>query len=104
MIIRCKIGAKKDGTFTALEGTIYNEQGAYASPARTPPAGGVHAHAVVMLRAYESECEGGGISRLYESSLWRRHAGFGAPQSNFAHESLVDELADLLKMDPTSSG
>jgi CO/xanthine dehydrogenase Mo-binding subunit len=26
--------------------------------------------------------------------------GFGAPQANFAHESLVDELADLLRMDP----
>ncbi|MGZ3560009.1 MAG: xanthine dehydrogenase family protein molybdopterin-binding subunit, partial [Thermodesulfobacteriota bacterium] len=50
MIIMCKIGAKKDGTFVAIEGTIYNEQGAYASLGPViPPAGGVHAHAVVML-------------------------------------------------------
>ena len=31
MILTCKIGAKKDGTFTAFEGTVYDEQGAYAS-------------------------------------------------------------------------
>ena len=46
MTIQCKIGAKKDGTFVALEGTIYNEQGAYASLGPViPPAGGVHVHA-----------------------------------------------------------
>jgi CO/xanthine dehydrogenase Mo-binding subunit len=103
MIITCKIGAKKDGTFVALEGTIYDEQGAYASLGPViPPAGGVHAHAVVMLPGpyvipnvkvdgylvYTNHPYGGAMR------------GFGAPQVNFVHESIIDELADLLKMDP----
>ena len=103
MTIRCKIGAKKDGTFTAVEGTIYNEQGAYASLGPVlPPAGGVHAHAVVMLAGpYEIpnvKVEGYLVYTNHPYGGAMR--GFGAPQSNFAHESLVDELADLLKIDP----
>jgi CO/xanthine dehydrogenase Mo-binding subunit len=103
MIIRCKFGAKKDGTFTAMEGTIYNEQGAYASLGPVlPPAGGVHAHAVIMLAGpYEIpnvKVEGHLVFTNHPYGGAMR--GFGAPQSNFAHESLVDELADLLKMDP----
>ena len=103
MIIQCKFGAKKDGTFTAVEGTIYNEQGAYASLGPVlPPAGGVHAHAVVMLAGpYEIpnvKVEGYLVYTNHPYGGAMR--GFGAPQSNFAHESLVDELADLLKMDP----
>ena len=103
MIIHCKIGAKKDGTFVAFEGTIYNEQGAYASLGPViPPAGGVHAHAVIMLAGpyviphvkvdgylvYTNHPYGGAMR------------GFGAPQVNFAHESLVDELAEIMGMDP----
>jgi CO/xanthine dehydrogenase Mo-binding subunit len=103
MVIRCRIGAKKDGTFVALEGTIYNEQGAYASLGPVlPPAGGVHAHAVVMLAGpYEIP-----NVKVEGYLLYTNHPyggamrGFGAPQANFAHESLVDELADLIGMDP----
>ena len=103
MILTCKIGAKKDGTFTAFEGTIYNEQGAYASLGPVlPPAGGVHAHAVVMLAGpYEIpnvKVEGYLVYTNHPYGGAMR--GFGAPQANFAHESLVDELADLLEMDP----
>jgi len=103
MVIQCKIGAKKDGTLLALEGVIYNEQGAYASLGPViPPAGGTHAHAVVMLPGpyvipnikvdgylvYTNHPYGGAMR------------GFGAPQVNFAHESLIDELAEQLGMDP----
>ena len=103
MILKCKIGAKKDGTFVAFEGTIYNEQGAYASLGPIlPPAGGVHAHAVVMLAGpYEIpnvKVEGYLVYTNHPYGGAMR--GFGAPQANFAHESLVDELADLLEMDP----
>jgi CO/xanthine dehydrogenase Mo-binding subunit len=103
MIIRCKFGAKKDGTFTAMEGTIYNEQGAYASLGPVlPPAGGTHAHAVVMLAGpYEiPNVKVDGYLAYTNHPYGGAMRGFGAPQSNFAHESVVDELADLLKMDP----
>jgi len=103
MIIRCKFGAKRDGAFTAMEGTIYNEQGAYAGLGPViPPAGGVHGHAIIMLAGpYEIpnvKVEGYLVYTNHPYGGAMR--GFGAPQSNFAHESLVDEMADLLKMDP----
>ena len=103
MTLRCKIGAKKDGTLVAFEGTIYDEQGAYASLGPVlPPAGGVHAHAVVMLAGpYEIpnvKVEGYLVYTNHPYGGAMR--GFGAPQANFAHESLIDELADLLKIDP----
>ncbi|NWF93251.1 MAG: xanthine dehydrogenase family protein [Syntrophaceae bacterium] len=103
MIIQCKVGAKRDGTLTALEGTIYNEQGAYASLGPIiPPAGGTHAHAVIMLPGpyviphvkvdgylvYTNHPYGGAMR------------GFGAPQVNFVHESIIDELAEALQMNP----
>ena len=103
MVIRCRIGAKKDGSFVALEGTIHNEQGAYASLGPViPPAGGVHAHAVVMLAGpykipnvkidgylvYTNHPYGGAMR------------GFGAPQVNFVHESIIDEMAERLGMNP----
>ncbi len=103
MVIQCKIGVKKDGTLLAFEGRIYNEQGAYASLGPViPPAGGTHVHAVVMLPGpyvipninvdgylvYTNHPYGGAMR------------GFGAPQVNFVHESLIDELAEGLGMDP----
>ncbi len=103
MILKVKIGAKKDGTFTAFEGEIYNEQGAYAALGPViPPAGGVHAHAVVMLPGpYEIQnvkCVGYLVYTNHPYGGAMR--GFGAPQANFAHECLVDELADILKINP----
>jgi nicotinate dehydrogenase large molybdopterin subunit len=103
MTLTCKIGAKKDGTFVAFEGTIYDEQGAYASLGPVlPPAGGVHAHAVIMLAGpYEiPNVKVEGFLVYTNHPYGGAMRGFGAPQANFAHESLVDELADLLKMDP----
>jgi CO/xanthine dehydrogenase Mo-binding subunit len=103
MIITCKIGAKKDGTFVAFQGLIYDEQGAYASLGPVlPPAGGVHAHAVVMLAGPyvipNVKVEGHLVFTNHPYGGAMR--GFGAPQANFAHESLVDELADMLNVDP----
>jgi CO/xanthine dehydrogenase Mo-binding subunit len=103
MIIQCKIGAKKDGTFVALEGTIYNEQGAYASLGPViPPAGGVHAHAVVMLPGPYTipNIKVDGYLVYTNHPYGGAMRGFGAPQVNFVHESLIDELAENLGMNP----
>lgn len=103
MIIRCKIGAKKDGTFVAFEGMIWDEQGAYASLGPLiPPAGGVHAHAVIMLAGpyVIPHVKVDGVLVYTNHPYCGAMRGFGAPQVNFAHESLVDELAEILEMDP----
>jgi CO/xanthine dehydrogenase Mo-binding subunit len=50
MIMKVKIGAKKDGSLVAFQGVIYDEQGAYASLGPViPPAGGSHIHSMIMM-------------------------------------------------------
>ena len=103
MIMEIKLGAKKDGTLTAFEGVIYDEQGAYGSLGPLiPPAGGSHIHSMIMMPgpyeiphvkvdaylAYTNHPYGGAMR------------GFGAPQVHIAHEQIIDELALELGMDP----
>lgn len=103
MIMEVKIGAKADGTLTAFQGVIYDEQGAYASLGpKIPPAGGSHVHSMVMMAgpyeipnvkvdaylAYTNHPYGGAMR------------GFGAPQVHIAHEQIMDELAAELGLSP----
>ena len=103
MKITCRIGAKKDGTFTAFEGTLYNEQGAYASMGPLIlPSSGVHMHAVTMLAGpyVIPNVRVDGYLVYTNNPFGGAMRGFGAPQVNFAHESLIDELAEIMGMDP----
>ncbi len=98
-----KIGAKKDGRLVAFEGTIYNEQGAYASVGPlTPPAGGVNVHSMLMMPGpYEiPNCKVDAYLCYTNNPIGGAMRGFGAPQVCFAHESVMDELALELGMDP----
>ena len=102
-IMVVKIGAKKDGTLTAFEGTIYNEQGAYASSGPlTPPAGGVNVHSMVMMPGpYEiPNCKVDAYLCYTNHPYGGAMRGYGAPQVCFAHESIIDELALELGMNP----
>jgi CO/xanthine dehydrogenase Mo-binding subunit len=103
MTITCKIGARNDGTLTAFEGTLYNEQGAYASVGPLiPPASGVHIHAVTMLSGpyVIPNVKVDGYLVYTNNPYGGAMRGFGAPQVNFAHESLIDELAEKMAIDP----
>ncbi len=103
MIMEIKLGARRDGRLVAFQGTIYDEQGAYASLGpRIPPAGGSHVHAMVMMAGpYQ-------IPHVWVDAylVYTNHPyggamrGFGAPQVHIAHEQLMDELAAELGMDP----
>jgi CO/xanthine dehydrogenase Mo-binding subunit len=98
-----KIGAKKDGRLTAFKGTIYNEQGAYASVGPlAPPAGGVNVHSMLMMPGpYEiPNCKVDAYLCYTNNPIGGAMRGFGAPQVCFAHESAMDELALELGMDP----
>ena len=92
--VRCKIGAKNDGTLVAAEATLAYEAGAF-------PGSPVGAGATCMFATYE-------IPHQYVNALDvvtnkpKAHAyrAPGSPQATFAVEALLDELAERLERDP----
>jgi CO/xanthine dehydrogenase Mo-binding subunit len=103
MIMTIKVGAQKDGTLTALAGTIYDEQGAYASLGPViPPAGGSHIHSMIMMPGpYEIPHVSVDAYLCYTNHPYGgAMRGFGAPQVHIAHEQIMDELALELGIDP----
>jgi len=102
-IMTIRIGARKDGTLCAFEGKIVNEQGAYASVGPlSPPAAGVNIHSTIMMPGpYQiPHCKVDSYLCLTNHPPGGAMRGFGAPQVCFAHESIMDELAQELRMNP----
>ncbi|MCJ7819034.1 MAG: molybdopterin-dependent oxidoreductase, partial [Syntrophales bacterium] len=103
MIMKIKIGARKDGKLLAFEGVIYDEQGAYAGLGPLiPPAGGSHIHSMIMMPGpYEIPHAKVDAYLCYTNHPYGgAMRGFGAPQVHIAHEQLIDELAGELGLDP----
>jgi CO/xanthine dehydrogenase Mo-binding subunit len=91
-----KVGAKKDGTITALTAKVYVDTGAYAS----------YGPAVAQLLTetipgpYRIPNTKADTYVVYTNNLiGGAMRGFGSPQTNFAYESLIDMLAEKLNMD-----
>lgn len=95
-IVNVKLGAKKDGTFVALDLKGYTNTGAYCSfGAELPGVLGAMTLAIYNIPAIRyyghsvyTNCTSAGAMR-----------GFGNPQGNFALERAVDEMANKLGMD-----
>ncbi len=97
MKIYLKMGAKRDGTLLAKEAKIIANTGAYASAGPS----------ILGTTATRSDC-------VYRYQYLKNEAylvytnttpagafrGFGNPQAHFAAESLIDEIAEELNMDP----
>jgi CO/xanthine dehydrogenase Mo-binding subunit len=88
-----KLGAKKDGTLTAIQLTSYNNLGAYATwgPYVEGPARELYV------------CENVRTTSYHVFTNTPPFASFRAPgyvEATFALESLMDELAARLRMDP----
>ncbi|MGH2516250.1 MAG: xanthine dehydrogenase family protein molybdopterin-binding subunit [Ktedonobacterales bacterium] len=98
MTIRCKWGATRDGAITAVEAEVLADGGAYASTSvevtkvATLFATGCYAIPNVTVDGYAV------YTNNVPSGAFR---GFGAPQAQFAAESMVTRLAHALHMDPT---
>lgn len=91
------VGARMDGRLTAMEVRIVANGGAYAS--MTPFV--TWRSAVQCTGPYEVPNVKADVYGVYTNTVYTgAMRGFGSPQVNFAVESLVDELAQELKIDP----
>ncbi|HEX5688407.1 MAG TPA: molybdopterin cofactor-binding domain-containing protein, partial [Roseiflexaceae bacterium] len=95
--IRCRWGARRDGTITALEAEVLGDGGAYASTS-------VEVTKVAALfangpYAIENVAVDGYV--VYTNNIpCGAFRGFGAPQAHFAAEIMVTRLAHALGVDP----
>ncbi len=96
-VMKYKVGAKKDGKVVSLDAELISDAGAYPylSPwvtlYATVNAAGPYCIPNVKVKSY---CV------LTNNTFTSANRGFGAPQPNFAYESLMDELAHKLDIDP----
>jgi xanthine dehydrogenase molybdenum-binding subunit len=92
--VRCRIGAKKDGTIVAAEADIYFEAGAY-------PGSPVGAAAMCIFGPYNiPNGRIDGYDVLVNKPRTFAYRAPGATQAAFASETAIDELAEKLGMDP----
>ena len=96
-LLRYKVGATRDGRLLAMEIRILADAGAYAS--MTPFVtwrSVVQATGPYEVPNVKTDVYGVYTNNTYTGAM----RGFGSPQIIFAHESLMDELAAELDMDP----
>ncbi|MGA2891943.1 MAG: molybdopterin cofactor-binding domain-containing protein [Xanthobacteraceae bacterium] len=97
MRVRIKAGARRDGRLTAMEMHVVSNTGAYGN------------HGFAVLNHACGECFGvyrcdnkkiDGFAVYTNTVPGGAFRGYGLPQTNFAVESAMDELARKLGMDP----
>ncbi|MGM0442144.1 MAG: xanthine dehydrogenase family protein molybdopterin-binding subunit [Elusimicrobiota bacterium] len=92
-----KVGAKEDGTLTAVKNYIVADSGVYCSMSPYVVLRGlVQGAGPYRVPHYHAD----GISVYTNNPYTGAMRGFGSPQSHFAMESLMDVLAKKLDMDP----
>ncbi len=97
MRIRCTWGAMRDGTIIAVRSTVIADGGAYASTS----AEVVKCATVFASGSYEVANVASDGYAVYTNNIPSgAFRGFGAPQAQFAAESMVGRLADALGIDP----
>ncbi|HUL31815.1 MAG TPA: molybdopterin cofactor-binding domain-containing protein, partial [Thermodesulfobacteriota bacterium] len=95
--MKVKVGAKKDGTLMALDFDLTADGGAYKSFSNSVTQRGV-IHSQGPYRFPNAHAYG---KAVYTNTAFKgAMRGFGVPQVAFAIESILDELATELKMDP----
>jgi putative selenate reductase molybdopterin-binding subunit len=97
MTTRVKLGAKQDGTLTAIEVHVVSNTGGYGGHAGETLAGALGSpltsyrcpnKKAIGYAVYTNQIPGGGFR------------GYGSSQTTFAIESTIDDLARLLGIDP----
>jgi xanthine dehydrogenase molybdenum-binding subunit len=92
--IKCKIGAKKDGTLVAAEAMLAYEAGAYAGSA-------VGAGCMCIFAPYDiPNIKVDGYDVVVNKPKTAAYRAPGAPAAAFAGEQIIDELSEKTGLDP----
>jgi putative selenate reductase molybdopterin-binding subunit len=92
-----KLGAKKDGTLTAIQVKVVSNTGGYGGHASETLAAALGSP-LTAYRCLNKKADGFAVyTNIVPGGGFR---GYGASQSTFAIECAIDELAELLGMDP----
>jgi CO/xanthine dehydrogenase Mo-binding subunit/aerobic-type carbon monoxide dehydrogenase small subunit (CoxS/CutS family) len=95
--IRVKVGAKRDGSLTAVETELYGDTGAYASLGENVmERATTHSTGPYEIPHVSSDC----YAMYTNNPPAGAFRGFGVTQSTFAIESMMDMLAKELDMNP----
>lgn len=95
--IRVRIGAKRDGTLTAVETELYGDTGAYASLGeKVMTRATTHSSGPYEIPHVKADC----YAMYTNNPPAGAFRGFGVLQSAFAIESAMDTLAHQLDLDP----
>ncbi|MCZ7545370.1 MAG: molybdopterin-dependent oxidoreductase [Anaerolineae bacterium] len=97
--IRIKMGAKQDGTLTAVEAELYGDAGAYASLSdKVMTRATTHATGPYNVPNAKIDC----YAMYTNNPPSGAFRGFGVTQSAFAVEQTIDILAEALGIDPVA--
>jgi xanthine dehydrogenase molybdenum-binding subunit len=95
--IRVQIGARSNGQLTAVETELYGDTGAYASLGeKVMTRATTHSSGPYEIPNVKADC----FAVYTNNPPAGAFRGFGVTQSAFAIESMMDELAQRLRMDP----
>ena len=97
MVVKIKMGAKKDGTITALSMRIISNTGAYGSHALTVLS---NCGSKVLPLYHANNIEFIGDTVYTNLPVGGAYRGYGATQACFGTESMMDEMAAAIGMDP----
>jgi carbon-monoxide dehydrogenase large subunit len=92
------VSATKDGTVTGLKVDLLADLGSYVAilGGGVPVLGAFIANAIYKFPAYQFNCQ-----TVLTNKTWTdAYRGAGRPEVTFAVERIMDELADVLGMDP----
>ncbi len=95
--IRVRLGAKKDGALVAVQTELYGDTGAYASLGdKVMGRATTHSAGPYIIPHVKSDC----YAMYTNNPPAGAFRGFGALQSIFAIETAMDELSEVLDIDP----
>ena len=97
MTTHVRIGARRDGTLTAMDVRVVSNTGAYGNHGSETLAAAMGS----PIAAYRCDNKKGAGFAVYTNMVpGGGFRGYGASQTTFAIESAIDELARLLDIDP----